>query len=220
VTTAAHVKQAMMPLLQRHSDLALIGRMLVITPVRNVLSFICVDRRSNPNIFVVDTAVTLSFLKLGHWPLSGGRLLYIHQRMWDIRDLESIELLRQMIESALPELRRINSIDDYVTHRTNDPENSWYFLRNIHLRAIAAVANGDLEQAHSLIEKGLANGLLNRAPEYYDLLRTRDRTALLNILREQQAFTIKSLKLEKYWQPTPFPLELQEPTANAIKQFE
>jgi hypothetical protein len=200
----------MMPLLERHSDLTLIGRMLVLTPVRNVLRFICIDRRSNPNIFVVDTAITLSFLRLNHWPLSGGRLLYVHQRLWDIRDPESIELMRNIIEEALPELRRINSIDDYVTHRSNDPENSWYFLRNASLRAIAALANGDLDHAISFIEEGITSGLLDRKPDYYNALISHDRAALLRNLKERQAFTIKNLKLEKYWEPTPFPLELQD----------
>ncbi|EJN04087.1 hypothetical protein PMI41_01724 [Phyllobacterium sp. YR531] len=198
----------MLPLLQRHPDLALIGRMLVLTPVRNVLSFICIDRRSNPNIFVVDTAVTLSFLRLTNWPLSGGRLLYIHQRMWDIRDPESIELLRNMIEEALPELRQINSIDDYIHHRINDPENSRYFVRNHGLRAIAALANGDLKMATAFIDEGIASGLLDRTPDYYPALIACNRAALLKNLHERQAFTIKNLKLEKYWEPTPFPLEL------------
>ena len=40
------------------------------------------------------------------------------------------------------------------------------------------------------------------------LLRARDRAGLAALLHGWEAITVKKLGLEKYWQPTPFPLEL------------
>jgi hypothetical protein len=216
LTTSADVKRAMQPLLERHDDLALLGRMLIIKPVRHILRFVCIDRRSSPNIFVANTAVNLSFLKFGGWSLSGGRPLYIHQRLWDIRDAESIELLRNMIdEEALPELRNINSIDDFVAHRSKDPKNSRYFFANYNMRTTIAIAKGDLEGAISIIDPALADGSQEWVPKYYSALVARDRIALANFLHEQQIQSIKTLKLEKYWESTPFPLESQITASSA-----
>jgi hypothetical protein len=209
LTTIADVKRAMMPLLERHDDLALVGRMLIIKPVRHVLRFICIDRRSSPYIFVPDTAVNLSFLEFTDWSLSGGRTLYIHQRLWDIRDTESIELLRNMIEDeALPELRNINSIDDFVAYRSKDPQNARYFVADHYLLTVIAIAEGELDKAILIIDAALSDGRQLKEPRFYPALIARDRIALANFLHECEASTIKTLKLEKYWEPAPFPLEL------------
>ncbi|MBZ9654290.1 hypothetical protein [Phyllobacterium lublinensis] len=73
MTTTGDVKWAMRPLLDRHDDLVVMGRMLVILPVRHVVRFICIDRELEPGGFEVRTALNLTFLDLGNvWPLSGG----------------------------------------------------------------------------------------------------------------------------------------------------
>ena len=73
MTTAADVKWAMRPLLDRHDDLVVMGRMLVTAAVRHVVRFICIDRELDPDGFEVDTGMNLTFLDLGNvWPLGGG----------------------------------------------------------------------------------------------------------------------------------------------------
>jgi hypothetical protein len=46
-------------------------------------------------------------------------------------------------------------------------------------------------------------------PTFYPALLSEDRTTLANILHEWEAMTIETYKLEKVWERTPFPLELQ-----------
>ena len=210
MTTISDVKKLIAPLLERHHDLALVNRKLIIKSVRHVLRFVCIDRRSDPFTFAADTAVNLSFLNFGGWSLSGGRMLYIPGRLWDTRDPESLQLLRDMIEfEALPELRAINTIDDFVAHRSNDPENSRYFFANLNCLAVIAIVKGDLDKAASILEAGLASGKQDCVPKYYPLLLARDQQGLLDFFRRQQLNSIAALKLESYFEPAPFPVELQ-----------
>jgi hypothetical protein len=205
MTTAADVKWAMRPLLDRHDDLVVMGRMLVILPVRHVVRFICIDRELDPDGFEVRTAMNLTFLNLvGGWPLSGGWPLRIPKRRWLKSDPESIELLRNIIEhEALPALRAIKTIDDFVTSRSNNRESSDEFLANSYLLARIAIVNGDLERAIPLIEPLLPR----HVPAFFPALLARDRTALAHYFREQQRRTIEAMKLTKYFVPEPFPLE-------------
>ena len=40
-------------------------------------------------------------------------------------------------------------------------------------------------------------------------LETGDRKPISAFLHECEAYTVKQLKLEKLWQPSPFPIELE-----------
>jgi hypothetical protein len=41
------------------------------------------------------------------------------------------------------------------------------------------------------------------------LLAADDRMGLAQQLRQWEAYTVRNLKIESIWEPTPFPLELQ-----------
>jgi len=196
-----------MPLLERHDDLALVGRMLVLTPVRNVLRFICIDRESNVYGFEVRTCMDLTFFNMRDWPLSGGWRLAVDRGRWDIRYPKSLEVLRQMIEEALPEMRRVTTIDEFVTYQTNSIKSLYRSSLRPDGLALIAIANGDLEKALSIVEPAIASREINWTPKYYKHLKQGDRIALLDLLHEQQRRTIEVLKLAKYFEPEPIGIE-------------
>lgn len=121
--------------------------MLVLKPVRNVLRFICIDCRSNVYAFEVCTGMNLTFFNIGHWPLDGGWRLATDRGRWDIRYPQSLEVLRQMIEEALPEMRRVTTIDEFVTYQTNRIKSLYRSSLRPNGLALIAIANGDLEKA-------------------------------------------------------------------------
>ena len=51
MTTTAQVKEALIPLLARHSDLVLIGRFLIVKPLHHILRGVFVDRSSDKRSF-------------------------------------------------------------------------------------------------------------------------------------------------------------------------
>ncbi|MGH6862358.1 MAG: hypothetical protein ACRECY_19100 [Phyllobacterium sp.] len=209
MTTAAHVKQAMRPLLERHDDLAIVGRFLIIKPVHHVLRSVCIDRRSNPDIFAVHSGCDMTFMGKSVWSLGWGRDHHIPKRLWNIHDAGSIQLLRDLLEQeVLPELRKVKSIDDFLAYVKPYMRSSDYD-HNHHLWTWAAIAKGNFDEAISIVDAALAHWRLTKEPKFYQALLARDRTALIAFLHESEAFTIGNFKLEKHWEPTPFPLELQ-----------
>jgi hypothetical protein len=46
--------------------------------------------------------------------------------------------------------------------------------------------------------------------EVRPMVLAQDKAGIAAKLHEWEAYTVKQLKLEKYWQPTPFPIELEE----------
>jgi hypothetical protein len=78
-----------------------------------------------------------------------------------------------------------------------------------HVSTRIAIAKGNFDEAISIVDAALADGRLTKEPRFYPALVARDRITLAKFLHESEAFTIKNLKLEKYWEPTPFPLDSQ-----------
>lgn len=144
---------------------------------------------------------------MGDWPLGGGWRLAADRGRWDIRYPQSLEVLRQMIEEALPEMRRVTTIDEFVTYQTNSIKSLYRSSLRPNGLALIAIANGDLDKALSIVEPAIASREINWTPKYYELLKQGDRKALLDLLREQQARTTGALKLVKYFEPEPFGLE-------------
>ncbi len=161
---------------------------------------------SSTSLAVVD----LTFLRYSSWTTNGGRPLYNNGwGPWNIFDPEEVERLRYIIEeTTLPELRRVNTIDDFVAYRLNEPPPYNTFSFDFKLMAYIAIAKGDLDEALCIVDAAIAKGWVDHLPKYYDLLKKRDRGALITFLRKQQASSIATLGLTDYWKPTPFPLEL------------
>ncbi|MEZ5849036.1 MAG: hypothetical protein R3D68_00105 [Hyphomicrobiaceae bacterium] len=56
-----------------------------------------------------------------------------------------------------------------------------------------------------------AIAIMQRAKSICPLAAADDRAGIARLLHEWEAATVKNLKIEHLWQPTPFPLELDEP---------
>jgi hypothetical protein len=82
------------------------------------------------------------------------------------------------------------------------------------------IARGDLVAARAICEylktqKGKAEYFY--MPQMYEramhelcpLVTANDRQGLANILHRHEAQSVKNLKIEKLWESTPFPIEMQ-----------
>lgn len=210
VVTQDDVERLVEPILDRHKDLTLIGRHLVIKPVGHLLRFIRLGNTLFDDLFSVKAVVDLTFLRYCNWAINGERPLYNNGwGPWDIFDSEEVERLRHTIEEiTLPELRRVNTIDDFVAYRLSEPPPHNIFSFDFKLMAQIAIAKGNLDEAIGVVETAIDKGWVEHLPKYYEALKKRDRAALVTFLRKQQADSIETLGLTDYWQREPFPLEL------------
>ncbi|MEZ5850504.1 MAG: hypothetical protein R3D68_07630 [Hyphomicrobiaceae bacterium] len=238
MTTAAQVKRLVKPLLARHPDLALVGRMIVIRPVRHVLRAIYIDRtRSAAEFRPRWTAFHLFVLRerIGYalggdvykprattWPRQFPELREF-AKLWWIEDPESPGVLAEAVEAAaLPKLAPFGDLEAYYAHLAGHPYFAYH--KRPEVRVIVEAARGRLDEVRAICRDELplwpdnwfgdspeAIEIMRRAKSICPLAAADDRAGIARLLHEWEAATVRNLKIEHLWQPTPFPLELDEP---------
>ena len=223
MTTVAQVKQVVQPLLQRNSDLALVGRIVVIKPVHHILRGIYIDRSSDPLLFVPTWAVVFLFEPRQSLSYNWGRRIYRPPpgpAGWDVSDPKTPATMCEEIERVLPLLKPIQTIDDFVTFTSKDRFRDTYLDLYPDRRIFVDVARGDLEAARAICAYFATDRAkrwyLPQMQEEYDritqrlcpLVAANDRPGLARLLHEFEAGSAKDMKLDKIWEPTPFPIEL------------
>ena len=218
MTTRADVKNAVESLLAAHDDLLLIGRLVAIKPINHILKGIYLDRSSSRDDFVVRWAAIFLFEPRSSFMLSWGSYVYCPlPGLWTLQTPGLPELLRGSIEKeVLPILRPVRTIaefSDYATvQRVGRP------LQNFPLSQIVLeAALGSFEVCDHILDC-LDNRRLKPARPDEDelritrdlapLIKARDRAGIAAVLHEWEAWSVKAIKLEKYWERTPFPVEM------------
>lgn len=223
MTTVAQVRQVVQPLLQRNPDLALVGRAVVIKPIRHILRGIYIDRSLGRHSFTPRWAVVFLFEPGAHLSFNWGGQLYSKSLgPWDITNPDAPTALCQEVEQiALPLLRPVETIDDFVAFTSKERFRDTYLDFYEERKIFVDVARGDLDAARAICayfatdraKRRYASGM----EEEYDriantlcpLITANNRFGLVRLLRDWEAHSVKRLKLDKLWEPTPFPLELQ-----------
>ena len=219
MTSVAQVKQVSRPLLERNSDLALVGRLVVLKPIRHLLRGIYIDRGSNPDIFRPTWLVNILFQPGAHASFDWGERLDRRTRgVWDVGDPATPTEMCDVIEQcALPMLRRLHSIDDFVTFTSKERFPWTYLDGSLFSKTIVDVARANFDAAQASCAK-VAGRRTPPPPdrlEEFDvltkllppLLACSDRAGLAHLLHGWEADSVKRLKLDEFWEPTPFPIE-------------
>lgn len=208
MTTAAQVKRVVGPLLKRNPDLALVKRLLVIKPVHHILRGISISHSYDPKCFVLTWSANFLFQPNAYFHFFWGKRMH---GVWNIDIPELAEILADAIErEALPTLRSIVTIDDFVRFANG----AWVEDHKPYVDA----AIGDFEAAQSMCDffAGLNGHYGIRQEESEHVVRdlcpriaAHDRRGLAQLLHKHEAESVKRLMLEKLWEPTPFPIELE-----------
>ena len=228
MTTAAEIRKLVQPLLNRNPDLGLVGRFIFYKQVGHFLRGIYIDRYSYKEAF--RPFWTISFLVQPSpnniYGYSLGQDIYpAPQDHWYIQNPNINEKFADRIEEvALPILKAVKKIEDYsnitikdifptITIEKNPVEKNP--TRKIYLD----LALGRFESAENIFE------IFSKHPDYWSksffkeghfnelmevirpLVHAQNRPAIAAKLHEWEAYSVKQLKLEKYWQPSPFPIE-------------
>lgn len=223
MTTASQIKKLVKPLLERHSDLFLSGQWIYIKPVRHLARAILIDRTGDANRFQPRWALISLCEPQECFGLNWGALLYNpspEARLWKWSDPSLQETLFAVIEQeALPLLRPIETLDDFAAFTSSRERFPSTYLDGYHLRKIVVdVARGDFEAARAICAELIAGRTKWSMPDMSDefdritkvlcpLLAANDIPGMVRLLREWEAYTVKQLKLETIWEPTPFPVE-------------
>jgi hypothetical protein len=246
MTTVAQVRKVTRPLLERNPDLALVGRLVVITPVRHLVRGIYIDQGPDPIAFRPMWFVNYLFKRHADVGYTWGEQVYTkrgirhsneNQEMiarlkifseqmrlplrerrypknwpgWFAYDPTiAIEMYEVFEEQLLPMLRAVQSIADFITFTSDAERFAWTRLGsyNYH-KLLVYAAQGDFEAALAACVK-LAAEYPNDTmiKDFFQMLTDRDRVGLATRLHEWEADSVKRMKLDKFWEPTPFPIEM------------
>jgi hypothetical protein len=224
MTTTAQVRKLVQPILARNPDLALVGRWIFVKPIHHFARAILIDRSSSADEIVPQWAVMHLFEARTSFFLDWGEFLANERSrrrgLWFITQPDIDLALSEAIETqALPRLRAMATLDDFLAYLTRIPMGAKMFDWPTR-RIILDAALGKLQSAKAICDARLADwstddpyyddaahAQYRRLRELCGCLTEDDRPAIAKLLHDWEALTVKALKIEHLWEPTPFPLE-------------
>jgi hypothetical protein len=206
-TRPADLKRYLKPLLKQRSDLVLIGRMLIIRPVRHLLRGVFFDRTSDKYQFRVSRYITPLF------PVENGASFNedIHPVSWKVWQPHFNDFLfDSLAEDIFDHVGQILTFGDFA----RDLDTTYVVAQAAfqHTRVVALALAGLREEAAQLVDELERSNPDNSYWQYFAktkrafLKRTTDD--LCAEFRGKEAEAAKQLKLGGVWEPTPFPAEL------------
>ncbi len=222
MTNIRQVKKLLQPLMERHSDFKLVGNLLILTPVRHLARGIHIGRLRSREIFRPVWAINCLFEPREGFPYSFGGEIYPKQKGGWQFDIDGVEesLANCIEEEILPRLHATQTVQDFYEFAMKGP----FFTHTLQYHPLRKIyvdtALGDFPAAQSIIEmlKKDQNewSKMTITSEHLEVLIdilgsmiiNRDRSGIAALLHEWEAASVKKLKLEKFWQPSPFPIEI------------
>lgn len=224
MTTTKQAQAVSQKFLARNPDAVMVQRHIVLKPVGHILRAIHLKRTIDKASFDPDWGVTYMFAPRRNGGIAWDE--FIPRRMrgsWRIDEPDLDEELAERIEEvALPLLRSITSIQDFMNLTASGRPMFPHWAAAPARRLLFQAALGDLEGARrtccllwhpELMPRNAPSGddLLDVPQKLGPLLAEDDRAGIARQLTAWERQSAQSFKIEKYWQPSPFPIELQAP---------
>ena len=204
-TRPADIKRYLKPLLEQRDDLALVGRRLVIRPVRHLLRGALLDRTGDKYTFQV-----WSYLYPLHKPeyaaSSVGYGDRIHDGRFKVWQPHFAPLLfDSLAEDILGPMGRMTTLEDFAAWLSRNPQCIFTQITSLvlagkHQQAadyVRAAARGEVAWPYS-------RGVIENLQQFLH----RDIASVCAEFHAKEAETVRALKLEHIWEPSPFPVEL------------
>jgi hypothetical protein len=151
--------------------------------------------------------------------LWGGRVYGV----WDITEPDvNARMCGAIEQEALPSMRSIKTIDDFVKFTSKERFPDTHLDLYPASKIFVDVARGDFDAASAICSYMATDRAkrwyLPNMQDKYDLITkelcpriaANDCPGLARLLHDYEAQSVKNLKLEKIWEPTPFPIELAD----------
>lgn len=218
MVTAAQAKSYLQPLLARNEGLALVGRLLVVKPVRHVLRAVLLDRRAAAERIVPYWFMYHMFSPYPSCSIGWGDQFW--GRLWNTTDPDISEALCGEIEkTALPVLQSIVTLEDFVRAVPGTRQGHLWSIDPAG-KSLIDIAMGDLESARALCKESIC-GRLDPGPKEPDVTKAEDAGAkklcallekgniagIAHTLHAWEENNVKALKIAHLWERTPFPVE-------------
>ena len=200
-TRSANIKRYLKSLLAERDDLVLVGRRLLIRPVRHILRGAFFESMGGRTHFRIWPHLHPLY---GH-PESTGCLEPIHGSLWDVTAAHFMPLLHDaLLYDVFTDIGSVTSLRKLASRLEADRQ-------MVTLCVVALALSGRHETACTFLD-----ALSARNPTWEPwLIRDRqflerDIKAVCAEFHEREERTVHALKIASIWEPSPFPVELPE----------
>jgi len=202
-TRPVDIRHYLRPLLQQRKDLALVGRMLVIRPVRHLLRGAFLGRTSNRYTFQVWRYITPLYAaspdRLGY----GG---YVHRHAYEVWQPHFEPLLIDTLaEDIFEGLGKITSLSDFACLQSGKGDSFEVGLTSLFLGGASAQADEYLAGLPASAQRVKDARRVLKSLRQAFFSNGRERAIAEFHAREGAA--AKALKIEHIWEPAPFAVE-------------
>ncbi len=222
MTTQAEMHRLLKPIAERHDDLFVWKRSLLIKPVHHFLRYVLLDNTSSDHSFISWWGVNECFTTSDHQHI--GYTIGLEKPTGELRRLNVPESVQSVIDGiekrALPALRAMSRFDDPMAFIEGPlfPLRPYGGYMDCNT-ALMEIGGGHLSKARPRLEAMAAAAKIWRG-SYMDahispviddlkpLVEANDRKGIGALLGQWEERWIRKNKLEKHWEPTPFPVEL------------
>lgn len=230
----AEVRKVIRKLRERHPRFVpMTPRVMIYTPVFHHSSVILLNAHASRGYFTVEWRINTFCEPKSQAGLRVGRTFGLIGRstrfkpegrggLFEIDDPTMADDFVDQVENvALPVFHSLNTFGKAAEFEMTNPD--LHVTKTARWKALMSAALGDIPTAQKLWLSCNTNEYCWRVPrmteEWYDYeewcrisgpLMKSDKTALVELLHEWEAREIKGTKVERYWIPSPFPLELLE----------
>lgn len=206
-TQQAHIKRYLRSLLKQRSDLVLVGRDLLIRPVRHFLRGAVLDRTSNKYRFSVYRYLLPLYAEFSHLGFSkelGDPDFLVWQPHFEPL------LIERLKDEVFEQLGRVTTLTEFtdftMTNRIiGGPSVLPSRITNLVLAGERDLAAEILRQVES--DDGYDDDDKKQLRERWDLL-SGDIETVCAEFHAKEATLIKTMQLEHIWEPSPFPVEV------------
>ena len=214
------IRRLAAPLLARNPDLALVGRRIVLRPLRHVACGLLLGPGWTRNDLNLASFVCLLPNPVVSLHLTYGPWFPCPPELFRLDHPEGPEKLAEVAEAELlPRFRAIRSVERFYLHATRRGDERVYGVLYNHPGTLGAcyAALGLFEEAVPLLE-GFATRQsrdgdegaeqpAQRAAQLLEPIRNRDPDGVGEVLRGWEQLVVARFKLDRLWEPAPFPFE-------------
>ncbi|WP_157089525.1 hypothetical protein [Bosea sp. WAO] len=208
-TRPADIKRYLKGLLAEREDLVLVGRHLLIRPVRHILRGALFDRTGERTRFRI-----WPYLQpLYGCPVSTGCLEPIHGSLWDVTASHFMPLLQDaLLHDVFADVGSITTLEGLSSRLESNRE-------KVSACVVALLLAGRPQTASTIIDGLEARDAIwaHWLAEERQLL-DRDVKAVCAEFREREERTVQALKIASIWEPSPFPAELPEHLRESVAE--
>jgi hypothetical protein len=204
-TRPADLKRYLKPLLELRGDLVLMDRFLFVRPVRHLLRGVSFDRTSDKYRFGVTRGVHLLYNAV-HGIHSGEEIHWTNFHVWQPHFQPF--LMDTLAKDVFDHVGPVTTLEDLIPAERADKKVDGYSLG--WLTAIL-VLSGQRDRAIECIdrvEREDSEGTHRKRISAQRDFVARDIADICREFHAREAAAAKALKLERVWEPSPFPVEL------------